>query len=49
MGTFVCVENALKDPAAPALIEENDNVYITRGKVVEGWIAMANALLAAKA
>ena len=36
-------------PAAPALIEENDNVYITRGKVVEGWIAMANALLAAKA
>lgn len=49
VGTFVCVENALKDPAAPALIEENDNVYITRGKVVEGWIAMANALLAAKA
>ena len=45
----MCVENALKDPATPALIAENDNVYITRGKVAEGWIAMANALLAAKA
>ncbi len=49
VGTFICVENALKDPATPALIAKNDNVYITRGKVVEGWVYMANALLAAKA
>ena len=28
VGTFVCVENALKDPATPALIAENDNVYL---------------------
>ena len=38
VGTFVCVENALKDPATPALIAENDNVYLTRGKIVEGWV-----------
>ena len=45
----MCVENALKDPATPALIAENDNVYLTRGKVVEGWVYMAKALLAARA
>lgn len=49
VGTFVCVENALKDPATPALIAENDNVYITRGKIVDGWVYMAKALLAARA
>ena len=32
-GTFVCVENALKDPATPVLIAENNNVYLTRGKI----------------
>lgn len=49
VGTFVCVENALNDPAAPALIAEHDNVYIARGKIVDGWIYMARALLAARA
>lgn len=49
VGTFVCVENALKDPATPALIAENDNVYLTRGRIVEGWVYMAKALLAARA
>ena len=48
VGTFVCVENALKDPSAPALIAENDNVYVARGKVVDGWIYMARTLLAAR-
>lgn len=49
VGTFVCVENALKDPAAPALIASNDNVYVARGKIVDGWTYMARALLAARA
>lgn len=47
VGTFVCVENALKDPAAPALIASNDNVYVARGKIVDGWMYMARAVLAA--
>lgn len=49
VGTFVCVENALKDPAAPALIAGNDNVYVARGKIVDGWMYMARAVLAARA
>lgn len=49
VGTFVCVENALRDPAAPALIEARDNVYVARGEVVDGWAYMARTLLAARA
>lgn len=48
VGTFVCVENALKDPAAPALIKQNSNVYVAPGRVTFGWVNMANALLAAR-
>ena len=47
VGTFVCVQNALRDSAADGLIAANDNVVVTPGKIVEGWIQMARALLAA--
>lgn len=49
VGTFVCVENALRDPAAADLIAAHDNVYVAKGEVVDGWVYMANALLAAHA
>lgn len=48
VGTFVCVENALMDPAVEELIARHGNVYVARGKVVDGWAYMASALLAAK-
>ena len=49
VGTFVCVENALSDPAIDTLFAGNDNVYVSSGRVVDGWVHMANALLAARA
>ena len=48
VGTFVCVNNALSDAAAEGLIAANDNVYVTPGKVVDGWVQMAHALLNAR-
>ena len=48
VGTFVCVNNALRDPAAPSLIEAHDNVLVTPGEVVDGWADTASALLAAR-
>lgn len=48
VGTFVCVQNALRDPAAESLIAANENVVVTPGKIVDGWIQMAHALLAAQ-
>lgn len=47
VGTFICVENALMDPHTPEFIAQNDNVYIARGKVVDGWVYMARALMSA--
>ena len=49
VGTFVCVENALRDPSVGQLLAEHDNVYVTEGEVVDGWVYMAQALLAARA
>ena len=48
VGTFACVQNALRDPAAESLIAANDNVVVTPGKIVDGWIQMARALLSAR-
>lgn len=48
VGTFVCVQNALRDPAAEGLIAAHGNVYVTPGRIVDGWVQMAHALLAAR-
>lgn len=47
VGTFVCVENALLDPAAAELVQQ-ENVYVARGNVVDGWAYMASALLSVR-
>lgn len=47
VGTFVCVENALLDPAAAELVQQ-ENVYVARGNVVDGWTYMASALLSVR-
>ena len=49
VGAFVCVANALNDPAAERFISAHDNVYVTQGKIVDGWAQMAHALLVARA
>ena len=48
VGTFVCVENALSDPAARDLLVTCDNAYAACGRTVDGWAYMADALLAAR-
>ena len=46
--TFVYVENALADSTVKNLIKNREDVYIASGEVMDGWVSMANALLAAR-
>lgn len=48
VGVFVCVENALRDPAAADFVSSAENAYVARGQVVDGWVHMAHALLASR-
>lgn len=45
--TFVMVENALMDPTAEEFLASHGNAFITRGRVVDGWVAAMRMVLEA--
>lgn len=49
VGTFVLVENGLKNPDAAAFLEGCNNAFVARGRIIDGWSSMAQSLLAARA
>ena len=48
VGTFCLVENGLTSAGAPEFLDTRDSAYITRGKIVDGWAATAELLVAAR-
>ena len=48
LGTFCLVENGLTSAGAPEFLDTCDNAYVTRGKIVDGWVATAELLVAAR-
>ena len=48
VGTFFLVENGLANPGIDAFFETHDNAYVTRGKIVDGWVSAMQCLLEAK-
>ena len=48
VGMFCLVENGLTSAGAPEFLDACDNAYITRGKIVDGWVATAELLVAAR-
>ena len=48
VGTFCLVENGLTSAGAPEFLDTCDNAYVTRGKIVDGWAATAELLVAAR-
>lgn len=48
VGLFVCMENGLKHPAAAALAEGCDNLLVSDGPTVDGWVAAMRSVLACK-
>lgn len=46
---FFLVENGLKDPRAAEFLEAHENAYVTRGRILDGWISSMRTLLAARA
>ncbi len=48
VGTFCLVENGLTSAGAPEFLDACDNAYVTRGKIVDGWVATAELLVAAR-
>ena len=44
---FCLVENGLKDPGAEQFLATHDNAFVTRGRIVDGWAATAELLVAA--
>ena len=40
-------ENGLTSAGAPEFLDACDNAYVTRGKIVDGWAATAELLVAA--
>ena len=48
VGTFCLVENGLTSAGAPEFLDVCDNAYVTRGKIVDGWVATAELLVAAR-
>ncbi len=47
-GTFVCMENGLAHPETARLAEEGENVLVSRGSTVDGWVAAMRSILACK-
>ncbi len=45
---FCLVENGLTSAGAPEFLDTCDNAYVTRGKIVDGWAATAELLVAAR-
>ena len=48
VGTFCLVENGLASAGAPEFLDTCDNAYVTCGKIVDGWAATAELLVAAR-
>ena len=48
VGMFCLVENGLTSVGAPEFLDTCDNAYVTRGKIVDGWVATAELLVAAR-
>lgn len=49
VGTFLLVENGLKNPGAAEFMESQGNAYVTRGRIVDGWVSAMRTLLEAQA
>ena len=47
--TFFLVENGLKNPTAEEFLASHDNAFVTRGRIVDGWVQGMRCLLAALA
>ena len=47
--TFFLVENGLKNPTAEEFLATHDNAFVTRGRIVDGWVQGMRCLLAALA
>ena len=47
--TFFLVENGLKNPTAEEFLATHDNAFVTRGRIVDGWVQSMRCLLAALA
>ncbi len=45
---FCLVENGLKSPTAHEFLQTHDNAFVTRGRIVDGWVATAQLLVDAK-
>ena len=48
VGTFCLVENGLTSAGAPEFLAAYENAFVTRGKIVDGWAATAELLVAAR-
>ena len=48
VGMFCLVENGLTSAGAPEFLDACDNAFVTRGKIVDGWVATAELLVAAR-
>jgi len=48
VGTFCLVENGLTSAGAPEFLAACENAFVTRGKIVDGWAATAELLVAAR-
>lgn len=49
VGTFLLVENGLKNPGAAEFMAERKNAYVTRGRIVDGWVSAMRTILEAQA
>lgn len=45
---FLLVENGLKNPGATEFLEGAESAYVTRGRIVEGWVNAMRTLLDAR-
>ncbi|MBY4797438.1 HAD-IIB family hydrolase [Collinsella sp. AGMB00827] len=48
VGTFLLVENGLKHEGAEDFLAATDNAYITRGRIVDGWVRAMKTVLEAQ-
>ena len=48
VGTFCLVENGLTSVGAPEFLAACENAFVTRGKIIDGWAATAELLVAAR-
>ena len=46
--TFFLVENGLKNPTAEEFLASHDNAFVTRGRIVDGWVQAMRCVLTAR-